>query len=654
MVGVERVLQWLIYLAALVGTLPVLPYLHWWAQLGLLVALSLGIVGERRGQYLLKSTPATILSFSLFGLFLLQVSASNLVAPLIHMLCLLLAVRLATEKSPRNILQLFLLATIILAASSLLTLDMAYLVYLVLLILLITTGLVLHTFYASDQRMRFVRREWQLLSKVLAILPAGSLLLMLALFVVLPRTQMPLWNFLNPKPTAAIGMTDEVRPGSVAELAESGQVAFRVEVQELPADRLYWRGIVLNRLDGKIWKRGKEIPEEKLLLQPSAEVLLTFFSEPKADRYLVTLDQPRVVERVRHRMANDGVATGRWSAGRKVSYRVRAQPTARSRLQGPAETYLALPDNLSARVRAVGAQLAAPGGGFQQRVERLEAFFLRQKLSYSNQRLPPTENPVATFLFETRRGYCEYFASSFAILLRLAGVPARLVGGYLGGDYNELGGYYLVGEDLAHVWVEYLDDGGLWQRIDPSRLAVNAEEELLGGRRQGLSAFVVLSDALRHSWSRSVLNYDLRQQFGLLRQIGQQVRGVPGLGAVSRTSLLWVLPLSIATGAVLLRHRRSKRDIRLIRLYRQQVAQCCGLDKLPADLGLYGLARRSGEDLCRRFAEIYGAAYYRGQALQDADYRRLRKMIRELRDRHFSIELEKQAPVGDNDSSSGN
>ena len=315
MISVERLLQLLMYLSALIGVLPVLPFLPWWLQLGLLAALLLGIVGDRRRLYLLPALPATILALAFVVMFLLQVSRSNLVEPLIQMLCLLLAVRLATEKTPRNILQLFLLSTIILAASSLLTLDLAYLFYLMLIILLVTSGLVLLSFFAADPQISFNRSEWRLLLKVTGLLPIGSLLLMLVFFVILPRTQAPLWNFLNPKSTATSGMTDQVRPGSVTDLAQSSRTAFRVETDRLPAAALYWRGIVLNQLDGQVWTRSAAPAREKVELAPESAVVLRFFSEPKADRYLVTLDQPQKIEGLPHDLAAKGQLSGLLPAG---------------------------------------------------------------------------------------------------------------------------------------------------------------------------------------------------------------------------------------------------------------------------------------------------------------------------------------------------
>ncbi|HEY5674475.1 MAG TPA: transglutaminaseTgpA domain-containing protein [Malonomonas sp.] len=628
MLSVKFLLQLFVYLTALIGLLPVLSFLAWWVQLSLFAAFLIGIVSERQGRYLLTALPATLFSVAFFGLFLFQVSLSTLVEPLIQMLCLLLAVRLATEKTPRNILQLFLLATIILAASSLLSLDLTYLICLLLIILLVTSGLMLLSFYAADQQLRFNRAQWKQFLKVMLLLPGCSLLLMLLFFVLLPRTQTPLWDFLNPKKVAATGMTDQVRPGSVTDLAQSSLTAFRVESDRLPVDSLYWRGVVLDQLDGQVWKRKAIGLQEQPVPNPESSVQLQFFTEPKADRYLVTLDQPQQIAGIKHQFSADGVVTGNWVAGRKVSYQVFAQYAARSKQIGVVDAYLQLPQQLSPRVLEVGRRLAI-GSNYQSKMAQLNDFMRGQQLSYSNLQLPITTDPVDTFLFTSKRGYCEYFASSYALLLRLAGVPARLVGGYLGGDYNELGGYYLVGEDLAHVWVEALDDSGLWQRIDPSRFAVNAEQALWRARRQELPSFQALSDAAQHYWSRLVLNYDLHQQVELFRQVARQVRGVKSVRLESLAAGLWLLPLPLLVLFFYAYRQRRTRRQRLVNAYRRQALRTCRLG-VPLNLGIFALARLSGEPLCSEFAEIYARSYYRDQSLDAADYRRLQLILKQL------------------------
>ncbi len=649
MVGVERILKIQVYLSALLGLMPVLPFLDLWVQLILGGGFLLGVLGDRSGHYLLSNRLATVLSVTFFVLFCVQVSFANLVPPLIDLLCLLMAVRLASDKSARHMLQLFLLATIILAASSMLTLDLAYLFYLVLIVLLVTSGLVLLSFYTADPQLRFGRQQWLLLLKTVILLPVGSLLLMMVLFVLLPRTQTPLWNFLNPQPNAVIGMTDQVQPGSVAELSESTEIAFRAESERLPVDALYWRGIVLNRLEGRIWKRMLNVADEILLPDPGSEINLAVYSGPKADQYLVTLDRPIDVVQVRNIKSADGVVRGRFRDSRKLSYEVRAQLAARSQQTGDVAEYLRLPEHLSDRLRKVGNNIKQ-GKDYPAKLALLEGFFLQQQLSYATTKLPKTESPVDTFLFDSRRGYCEYFASSFAILLRLAGVPTRLVGGYLGGDYNQIGGYYLVGEDAAHVWVEALDDQGVWQRIDPSQLAVNAEQAFSASSTQVSTTFRELADALLHNWSRLVLNYDLSHQFRLLRQVAHQVRELKDFESRSLVKLLWVLPPMVLVGLAYFWRQRQNRSERLLLRYRRLLAKAAGLESLPVAVGLFELAKCTGEPLCLEFADIYGGAVYRDKALDEEEYRKLRGIISRISEKLPAIEVALPTVLGDNDS----
>jgi len=508
--------------------------------------------------------------------------------------------------------------------------------------------LVLLSFYVTDPQLRFGRQQWSLLLKTTALLPSCSLVMMLILFVILPRTQTPLWNFLNPRSTASIGMSDQVKPGSVAELAESGEIAFRVETKQLPSDALYWRGIVLNRLDGQVWTRADNIANEELLEVDGPIFSVNFYSEPKVDRYLVTLDRPLEVAQIRHNHSTDSVIKGRVRDNRKLSYRVEAQLQARSRQLGRVDDYLLLPERVSPRLSEIGQRIRQ-SESFQEKRAQLDRFFLQQQLSYSTSQLPKTIDPVDTFLFESRRGYCEYFASSYALLLRLAGVPSRLVGGYLGGEFNPLGGYYLVGEDAAHVWVEALDDDGIWQRIDPSRLATNAGEAFAPNRTGDVVTFRAVADAVLHNWSRLVLNYDLRQQFGLIRSMVGQVRDLKKFEARSLRPLLWGLPALLPVGFWIFWRQRKTRSERLLRRYRILLTKAAGVDVLPPELGLFALAELSHEPLCHEFAEIYGGSVYRDRTLSDADYQRLCNILSHLKKQRTAIQVALPTPLEDND-----
>lgn len=641
MVDVKLVLQVLVYLSSLVGMLPLIPFVNSWILALFGLGFILGICGDYNGRSLLGNRLATLLAGGFFLHFFIQVSLTNLVVPLVNLLSLLLALRLAGEKSPRHILQLFLLATIVLAASSMLTLNLAYLFCLILIILFVTAGLVLLSFYASAPQLSFSRRYWVLLIKTIAILPAASLILMLALFVILPRTQTPLWNFLNPESTAKTGMSDQVKPGTVTDLATNEQLAFRVETERLEPDALYWRGIVFNKLDGQTWQRSDGIPEEDIITAPESEIELTFYSEPKVNRYLVTLDRPVEVKSIRHNQSPDSVIEGRFQDNRSISYKVRAQYQARSRQVDNGSDYLALPQNLSARLLSVADRIKA-GDSFSSKRELLDRFFLQQGLSYSASRLPQTEQAVDSFLFDSRRGYCEYFASSYALLLRMAGIPSRLVGGYLGGAFNQIGGYYLVYESSAHVWVEALDDAGIWQRIDPSRLAINSDEAFTLNRQQGISTLGAMVDAAVHGWSRFVLNYDLHRQIGVFRNLTRQARQLKQLDPKSLKPMLWLLPGLLPLVVWYLWMRRQSRHLRVMKKYRLLMAHVAGLESLSPDVGIFEIAELSGHPLCQKFADIYGEAVYQDRALDDSEYRQIRHIVRNLKHQSAAIEFKLQ------------
>jgi hypothetical protein len=238
---------------------------------------------------------------------------------------------------------------------------------------------------------------------------------------------------------------------------------------------------------------------------------------------------------------------------------------------------------------------------------------------------------VDEFLFEKKRGYCEFFASSFALLLRLSGVPARLVGGYYGGEYNEMGGYYLVTEDTAHVWVEALVDGR-WVRLDPSRLASNAAASLLAPRVQGLSAGRRLLDSVDYYWNRAVVAYDLARQLQLLQQTNRQLRQF-------RVTFAWQMVggylLAGIAGVIALvalaRRRRYSREERILRAFLRRVRKKHQLDAIPAATGLQELAKQLDDPVCREFAEIFGGGVYRDRKLTGEEMKRLWTLVGKLR-----------------------
>ncbi len=633
MVKVKTLLDILTYAACLLAVAPLMPHLDLPVRLIFFVAIGAGILFDRRGHYPLKGAVATLLSIAFFALYAVRLTLANLVGPVVNILVFLLAVRLITEKSGRNYLQIFVLAVFALASSSLFSLSAAFLVYLVLVVICVTVGLVLLSFHVVDDRLLLRRREARKILSVALLLPAASLVLMLLFFVILPRTEHPLWTFLNPS-VAVTGFSDKVAPGTVAGIAAVKNVAFRVESPPLPPQDLYWRGIVLNRLEGAVWVRAEVPAGEEGQSAGGRSVRQTVYLEPKAEGYLFALDVPRQWVGIASQGAADLVHRARRTPEGRLKYEAVSAVGGRIEARGVArEFYLQVPGRPSERVRTVAEGIAREGRDETEKIALLEAFFLARNLAYATDDLPASSEPVDEFLFEKMRGYCEFFASSFATLLRLSGVPARLVGGYYGGKYNPLGGYYVVTEEAAHVWVEALVDGR-WIRIDPSRLARNAADALAGPRQKGLNLGRGVVDAVNYYWNRAVIGYDLGRQLQLLRRANVQLRELK-VSFDPQKGLLYILfpAAAVAAGVALVRCRRLSREERILRQFLRQVERRYRIDPMPLTVGLEELAARVKDPRCREFAEIYGRAIYRDRQLTEGERGRLKEIIRELRQR---------------------
>jgi hypothetical protein len=295
----------------------------------------------------------------------------------------------------------------------------------------------------------------------------------------------------------------------------------------------------------------------------------------------------------------------------------------------PTEFYLTRPAGVTPRLRSTVDALIKEGDDARRRITALEGFFLQQELNYSLTNLPGGAYPLEDFLFEKKSGYCEHFAVAFATLLRLANVPARLVGGYYGGEYSEIGGYYLVSEDRAHLWVEALVDG-YWERFDPTRLARNAESvgNVQPQRMRGVFQWV---DAFNYYWNRTIISYDLSQQIDWLRRTGSATRRWD-----FAVSFKQALPLIAGPAAILallwliLPHLRRSPEERLLRCFLRRLRQ----EEITTEdlsLGLHTLAERSRHPAARTFAARYNALIFSGRRASAAELRELKALLRQMR-----------------------
>ena len=633
MVRIKRFLDLLAGGVALLSIGPVLTTLDRPLLLAILLAIPAGWWCDRRERYPLPTWLATVIALAGMAFYLVQVTRIEVAIPVVHALVVLLAVRLLTPKQGRDYLQIFVLALFILAGSSLIHLEIGYIIYLVLLVFSVTLGLVMLTVFVTDRTLTMTRAELNRLVRVGLLLPAVSLLLMMVFFVILPRTQRPLWNFLNPSSSGTVGLAETIEPGTFSQISGIKELAFRAEGPELAPEDRYWRALVLNQSQEGRWLRVEPPPEPLVRIEGSRSVYFKIYPEPRSDRYLMTLDRPTLIRGVRHIQSDDQMYKAREAIDRRFRYEVSASLGGSLQVRDSVDRafYLNPPQEVSPRMRAIAAGINAAGAGSSARVAALADFFREQGLSYAQTDLPSGPGALDDFLFDRKRGYCEFFASAYVTLARLAGIPARLVGGYYGGEYNPLGGYFLVTEDTAHVWAEVLDDDNRWQRIDPSQWAINAAATLGVRDRSRLSTLRQLADSLNYHWVQAIVVFDLSQQITLFRDARKSLRELP---TTRLPDGWWQIPAALlacaALTVLLLLHRRTSPEARLLAAFRKRVTQRYGGEWLRPGTGLAEIGEHFDDDNCREFARIYYGAVFCDRVLTSAERAALEGLLKKI------------------------
>ena len=429
--------------------------------------------------------------------------------------------------------------------------------------------------------------------------------IMLILFVLFPRLPGPLWSLPRDAHAAASGLGDTMSPGRISRLSLSDAVAFRVSFtsKSPPANRLYWRGPVMWHTDGFEWTRGESgrswrAQYAELDGEP-ADYTLTI--EPHQHRWLFALDFPTTIP-AGAQMSRDFQLLSSKPVRTRRRYQVRSYPDAHLTQISIEEraAALALPEGMHPKARALALEWRETIDDDAAIVERALEYYRLQPFVYTLSPPALQNDPVDEFLFDTRSGFCESYAASFAVLMRAAGIPARIVTGYQGGELNPLGEYLIVRQRDAHAWTEVWMQGRGWVRIDPTGAVSPNRIELgmdgaiparIGAAGLDLATRGPLGEAWRNvrfsidavnaGWNDWVLGYGTRRQRNLLALFGA--------GEASAGDL--VMGMFAAIGVVLamlaawLTRRRSARVDPAQRIYRR----FC--DKLARG----GVARRASE-----------------------------------------------------------
>jgi transglutaminase-like putative cysteine protease len=427
-----------------------------------------------------------------------------------------------------------------------------------------------------------LRQRFLMSAKVLGLATP----LALALFFLFPRFDGPLWGMPGDATSARSGLSETMAPGTMANLAQSREPAFRVRFEGAapPQEQLYWRGPVLGAYDGRTWTRLDANARQATARRP-----LTLSTQGKGVGYEVTLEPSyghwlfalELPQRLPELVGNAAVVSGEFeltatnAIEARLRYRMvshltyRLQPGASpgdsaGDAAGEADYWLQLPANGNPRALLAGLELRAEPDP-RKRVEAVLQSFRHENYVYTLN--PPLlgRNAVDDFLYGSRAGFCEHFAGAFVFLMRAAGVPARVVTGYQGGERNPLDGYLTVRQSDAHAWAEVWLERRGWVRIDPT--AAVAPERVRHGLEgaipprapfgiAGLGRFMDLdgnssgwiaqlryaTGAINNGWNQWILNYTPQRQQGVLDRVQSSLfdwRTALVLAILASLLLLW-------------------------------------------------------------------------------------------------------------------
>ena len=516
------------------------------------------VVGNTKARVI---SPIILAIFALMGCVVIAITAKQvgLLLSMVHLLCFSYVLKAFELKARSDFYQLLLLGLFILASSLIFRQDLAF--SMITVALLVINLAVLLQFFSSH-------KSFTTNIKVIAILLGQSTILAIVLFLVFPRMS-PFWQVPLAK-SAETGLSDTVKPGDIANLTRSTKLAFRADFgqQKIPGySKLYWRAMVLEDYDGRQWTRQKiagkrqdktvrsnEKSAQKAILVDANKAGISPLNyqvtvEPSFQKYLFSLapavasgDKKGIIAQNDYTFSNEKIIT------QAKSYQLSSYLTVPLAIElslKSKQVNLSYPAGSNPKLEQLALELQHKYVDVQARAQAILTLINKGKYAYTLQ--PPLlrNNSLDQFFFDTQAGFCVHYASAFTFLMRASGIPARMVTGYLGGEFNGVvdeqksitTGHLSIYQYDAHAWSEIWVAGKGWLRIDPTgavdpqRVNSGWSSELLQEQsalnnellslyqmknNAWLSAIRLQFDALDYQWTRWVIGFNTKQQFDLL------------------------------------------------------------------------------------------------------------------------------------------
>ena len=416
-----------------------------------------------------------------------------------------------------------------------------------------------------------------------------ALPLALSAFWLVPRLGSPLWGIPD-RVVSRPGLSDSMEPGAWIDLMADDSPALRAQFfgPVPPADQRYWRGPVLTRFDGRSWTRSNSQQRIAPAAFEAGNLRWDYLIEYEAtdDRQLVALDLPLAAPADSQLDADYSLSSNR-SLTALTRWRMQSAPPRSFQSQLPERLRrqtLQLPEGFNPRTLALAKQWRAEAGPNDAAIVQRSLEWIHREFAYTLSTPLAGRHGADEFLFDQKAGFCEHFSSAFVVLMRGAGIPARVVTGYAGGVRNRYGDYWVVRKMDAHAWAEVWLAGRGWVRVDPTaavapeRIYDTLEDRLGQGNAGGLDlagrwdSFKQFGDWMRRGWNTAFLSFDANRQQQLLRPFGierltpsQLIALFAGFAALALGLMAWLLARGERQRDPLLRawHRLDRRYARL-------------------------------------------------------------------------------------------